>query len=699
MSWILAQEDTVPFTNNSTLDRWEIPFGEWMDQAVDWVDNNLQTILDVIEWPFATLIDLIVREFLVEISWVWVVLGMGLIAALVRNIKVGVFVAGALTVCGILGNAYWLETARTIGFIGVAVTLCVAIGIPMGVAAGRVDGLWKVTRPVLDGMQVIHSFVYMLPFIFFWGIGEVSATMVTMIFALPPLIRLTNLGIRQVPGDVVEAARAHGAPEWRVLFDVQLPLARPAIMTGINQTLLLAISMLGIAAIMGAGGLGRLLFRALSNQSVALGTSAGLAFFLVAVVLDRMSQREDTDSGNLFQRIREAWAHRKDPEALIPDDSGVVEFEPLQQYEPIRPAERFSMLLTLAGGALAVIAVFLPWVSGSGLISAYGRRTDQDLTGMTMNGLHGSGGSFFGIVVLVAGLFVVLAVIKVFLRPGRGARWLSVDGALLGAMVALVTSAAFYVADPPALAVEPTIEFGVLLAILGSAVATVSAFAWMRVAPHSPLHPLRADVAVGRLIGASVAVLIVLGGAFSAWSFDGRADVVITPEIQEQIDELEERARQNPADAAVIANDIANLINQAQASDAVLITGASEEGPRLGFWTLVLGLIGLGSTVFGAGVFGTQERKLWLWNTTSAGIGAGIAAIAFAWIFTFIRNADANFISGVGSFLTLMGGAFLLASTMAVMREFRRSKVYDDEPADSAAADKSSAEEHVEELV
>jgi glycine betaine/proline transport system permease protein len=700
VSWILAQAERVPITDNLVLDEWEIPFGEWMDQAVDWVDTRLDPLLDVIEWPFETMINFIVRDFLVDISWLWVVLGMGLIAALVRNIKVGAFVAVALTICGILGNAYWLETARTIGFIGVAVALCVLIGIPMGVAAGRVDGLWKVTRPVLDGMQVVHSFVYMLPFIFFWGIGEVSATMVTMIFALPPLIRLTNLGIRQVPEDVVEAARAHGAPEWRVLFDVQLPLARPAIMTGINQTLLLAISMLGIAAIMGAGGLGRLLFRALSNQSVALGTSAGLAFFLVAVVLDRMSQREDTDSGNLFQRVKQAWAHRKDPEALIPDeDSGVVEHEPVERYEPIEGRERVGMLVTLAGGLVAAVSVFLPWVSESGLISAYGRRADEDLTGMIMNGLDPSGGSFFGIIVLATGLFVVAAVLKAFLRPGRGARWLTVDGALIAGMVAFVTSAVFYLAEPSELAVEPAIGIGLWVAILGGAVATAGGFLWIRVAPHAPLHPLRVEIAKGRLIGATIAVLIIAAGSFSAWSFDGRADVVITPEIQEQIDELEEQARLNPQDAAVIANDIANLINQAQASEAVVVDGLSDEGPRLGIWTLVLGIAALGTTLFGAGVFGTEERKLWTWNTLTAGLGSGVAAIAFAWIFTFIRNADANFISGVGSFLALMGGLFLLASTMAVMREFRRAKVYEDEPLDDDEASEKGAEEQVEELV
>ena len=301
---LFLQTDGPGFMDNRILDEWQIPFGAWIDQGIDWIFVNMRSTLDALAFPFDYLIDAFVNDFLAKISWVWVVLAMALIASLARNIKVGAFVAVSLTICGLLGNSFWIETARTIGFIAVAVFFCVIIGIPIGIASGRVDAIWKVIRPILDAMQVVHSFVYMLPFIFFFGIGEVSATMVTMVFAVPPLIRLTNLGIRQVPSDVVEASRAYGAPEWRVLFDVQIPLARPAIMTGINQTLLLAISMLGIAAIMGAGGLGRLLFRALSNQDPALAASGGLAFFLVAIVLDRMTQREDTDSGNLFHRIR-----------------------------------------------------------------------------------------------------------------------------------------------------------------------------------------------------------------------------------------------------------------------------------------------------------------------------------------------------------------------------------------------------------
>lgn len=703
MRWIIAQGDGIPFMENRTLDQWEIPFGAWMDQAVDWIDNNLQPMLDVIEWPFNTLITFLVRDFLAEISWVWFVLGMVLITALVRNLKVGVFVGVALTICGILGDAYWLETARTIGFIGVAVVLCVIIGIPMGVAAGRVDGIWKVTRPVLDGMQVIHSFVYMLPFIFFWGIGEVSATMVTMIFALPPLIRLTNLGIRQVPGDVVEAARAHGAPEWRVLFDVQLPLARPAIMTGINQTLLLSISMLGIAAIMGAGGLGRLLFRALSNQDVALAASAGLAFFLVAVILDRMSQREDTDAGNLWHRIKQAWAHRQDPEVLMPDDADEAdeadEAERISavRYEPTRPQERVGMLVAFVGGALATVGAFLPWTGESGRISAYGNRGDEDLPGMVLSGLDASGGSFFGIVVLAMGLFIVASVLVTFLRPGKGPRWMTVDGALIAAMVTLITAGAYLLAEPSELALAPTVEIGLWLAIIGGAIATVGSGLWIWAAPHEPLHPLRADISWGRLIGAGIAAVIILIGSLGAWSFDGRADVVISPEIEAQIDEMEEQARLNPADATVIANDIANLINQAQATRAVVIDGVSDDGARLGIWTLLLGVAALGTTLLGVGVFGGEEHKRWIWSTVTAGLGAGVAAIAFAWIFTFIRNGNANFVSGIGSFVTLMGGAFVLSSTMSVLKEFRRAKVYGDELVD--AAEEAAAEEQVEELV
>ena len=683
--------------DNEVLDQFEIPFGPWADQAVDWIDNELQTLLDVIEWPFQTLIDLLVNDFLAEISWVWFVLGMFIVASLVRTIKVGVFVAGALILCGILGNAYWLETARTIGFIGVAVFLCVLIGIPIGIACGRVDSIWSVVRPVLDAMQVVHSFVYMLPFIFFFGIGETSATMVTMIFALPPLIRLTNLGIRQVPEDVVEASRAYGASEARVLTDVQLPLARPAIMTGINQTLLLAISMLGIAAIMGAGGLGRLLFRALSNQDVALAASAGLAFYLVALALDRMSQREDTDTGNLFRRIHQAWVHRRDPESLIPDEdaeeSRITVYKPVDRYAPVSARERSLMVTTIVGSALALISVLLEWTADAGKMSAWGRRVDEDLAGESFNGLAASGGSWFGYLLAFAALFVILAAIWAYLRPGVGPRWLTVDGAVIGSITMLLLSAIHALSSTSELSLDPGTGIGVIVAVVGSLVATAGSVLWLRIAPHSPLRPLSADVAWGPLVGAAIAFIFLMMAAFSGWSIDGRADVVITPDLQARLDQLRQDALDRPEDAGAIAAEISAALAEAQAEGAVITDGVTGDGTRLGLWTLLAGLGALAAVLPAIGLGGRNEHKQWRWSAIVAGIGAGIAAVSLAWIFTQSRSADPNYVSGIGAFLGAAGGIFIVASVSRTLSLFRRSKVYDDELEAQVAEALSGVEE------
>ena len=195
--------------------------------------------------------------------------------------------------------------------------------------------------------------------------------MVTMVFALPPLIRLTNLGIRQVPDDVVEASRAYGAPEWRVLLDVQLPLARQAIMTGLNQTLLLSISMLGIAAIMGAGGLGLLVFRAVQNLDIGLA-----AFVWSGAVhcgpwcLTAFLRPRPPTARNLFKRIRRAWAHRRDPEALLPEAATVGAVATTRGHSaPLSGGERRALAITAAGALIAIVAVFLPWGHDSGKIS------------------------------------------------------------------------------------------------------------------------------------------------------------------------------------------------------------------------------------------------------------------------------------------------------------------------------------------
>ena len=688
---VLAQQDggeslQPGFFDDEVLDQFQIPVGAWGDQAVDWIAVRLEWLLAIIEWPFSKLIGFLVGDVLEPAPWVAVVVAFFVIGTLARNVKVGAFAAVALSVCAILGNNYWLQTARTIGFVGVAVLLCVIIGIPLGVACGRVDGVWRVVRPVLDGMQVVHSFVYMLPFIFFFGIGTVSATMVTMVFALPPLVRLTNLGVRQVPEDVVEASRAYGAPEWRVLLDVQLPLARAAIMTGINQTLLLAISMLGIAAIMAAGGLGLVLFQAITTQDIPKGMASGLAFFLVAVVLDRISQPEGADSTSLLRRIRLAWAHRRDPEALVPagDSQSPADSADEPQadegtFAPLTASERRPILVVALGGLIAVLSVFLTWSSGAGFISAYGRRADEDLVGESFNGLSASGGSWFGYLAFVLGLMAAAAAITTLVAPGRGPRLWTADGAVIMSLALLVMMIVYVLAGPAELAAGQSTGAGVYVALAGAVLAALGSVLWIRLAPHSPLHPLSARIGWGRIAGALVAVVIIGVGAVSGWSFDQRTDVVITAETEARIAELKAKADADPTQAGVAAAEISALTSQLATEKLVVTDGISSKGPRLGAWSLLASLVGLAVAAPAAGMFGRGEHRQWRWSAITAGLGAGISCVALAWVATHVRSADPSYLTGVGAFLSMIGGVALVATTAGVIKEFRRSRVYADE--------------------
>ena len=679
------------FTDNEVLDLYLVPFGSWMEQASDWINENLGWLLAIIEWPFRTFNDLLVENVLQPMSWVGVVAAFFVVGTLVRNLRVGVFAGVAIALCGFLGDFFWRPTIETISFVIVAVLACVIIGLPLGVACGRLDSVWQVVRPILDAMQVVHAFVYMIPFVYFFGTGNVGATIVTMAFAIPPLVRLTNPGIRQVPADVVEASRAYGAPEWRVLFDVQVPLARPAIMTGINQTLLLAISMLGIAAIMGAKGLGGLLFGAISRQSVIDAVPAGLAFYLVAVVFDRISQPEGSGSGNLLRRIRRAWAHRRDPEALIPaeepataDEEAEAEAEaPSDQgtIAPLTGAERKPMLIAAVGGVVAAVSVLLTWTSGAGFLSAYGRRSDELLVGESFNGLSASGGSWFGWLALVLGLFVVAAVVNTWVSPGRGPRGLTSDGAVIASLALLVLMASYLLAAPSELAANSDTPVGPWIALVGALVASAGSVGWIRRSPHVAARPLSARVRWGAVGAAVFAVLVFAVGAVSVWSFDERGEVVVTPEVQAQLDELEARAEANPEDAGIISLEIAALRDELKADFRIIIDGVNSKGARLGIWTLVAGLAGLVAALPAAGVFGRDEHRQWRWSSITAGIGAGATCVAFGWIFTQVRSADPDYVSGIGSFLAMAGGLVLVAAVTAVIKEFGRAKIYADEAA------------------
>ncbi len=716
--WYRSTEDWA-LRANSVLDEWQIPVGDWVEQVVYWVDNNLIATLEVIEWPFSTLLAYIVDEWLLQMSWLTICIAFFALGWAVRNFQVGLMSFVGLLVCGLLGDDYWRETALTIGFIGVAVLLCVLIGIPIGVLCGRVDGAWRVVRPVLDAMQVVHSFVYMLPFIFFFGIGSVSATMVTMTFALPPLIRLTNLGIRQVPVDVVEAARAYGAPERRVLMDVQLPLARPAIMTGLNQTLLLSISMLGIAAIMGAGGLGRLLFQAISNQDIALAGSAGLAFFLVAVTLDRISQPQSDDAGNLFSRIGRAWANRRTPENLLSAQNGDADTgsahrpareptKPVESYVQPDSRERRAVVVTAMGSLVALLALLLPWSIDAGLISSYARSTDSALDG-SFNGVAAPGGSWFGIFIAFTAAAALAASLTTLWRAGSGSRWLAPHGAVVFAATSLLASLAFTLAQPPDNVNAVSIGSGAYLAVLGSIVAFVGACWWLWCSPMSPRRPLPARVGWGRLMACSFAMVLLVMGGYSGWSYDTREGVVITPELQAEMDQIAAEARAKneaaraadaAADAAAAAGDLElerqkrseaiQALNEesvlaaeitAKRSEAtrtgdIIHDGYESEGAGLGIWTLLAGLAALAFAIPAVGLTGVDESRRYRWSALVAAAGLGIAVVSLAWVFTIARVADTNLVSGAGVVFTMAAGVVLFASCRGTLGEFGRKKVY-----------------------
>ena len=270
----------------------DLSFKEFSRTYGDGIESFFDPLLYFLVW---------LEKLLVNTPWPLILIVIAIMAWI--GARSWYVVAG--TICSFLVIGYfgmWVDTMSTLAIISVATLLCISVGIPLGILMSRSDRLQSIVTPVLDVMQTIPSFVYLIPVVMLLGIGKVPGVLAVCIYALPPVVRLTNLGIRLVDKEVLEAAESFGASYRQKLFGVQIPLALPNIFAGVNQTIMMALAMVVIASMIGVKGLGLPVLRAISNQYLALGMLNGLAIVALAIIFDRISQ----SFGKRLQRHRES---------------------------------------------------------------------------------------------------------------------------------------------------------------------------------------------------------------------------------------------------------------------------------------------------------------------------------------------------------------------------------------------------------
>ncbi len=273
----------------------KIPIGPWVADGVDWITLNGQFVFDFISNVLETMINWVL--WVLEAPHPLVVVGAATILAYVvrRSFVFAAFVL--LSLLFIINQGYWEETTQTLSLVLSASLVCMVIGVPVGVAAAHRKWLYEALRPVLDLMQTIPTFVYLIPALILFGLGMVPGLIATVIFAIPAPIRLTQLGISSTPTQLLEAGQAFGATKRQLLWQVELPYALPSIMAGLTQTIMLSLSMVVIAALVGADGLGVPTLRALNTVNIARGFEVGMAIVLVAIVLDRFFRVSEPGGG------------------------------------------------------------------------------------------------------------------------------------------------------------------------------------------------------------------------------------------------------------------------------------------------------------------------------------------------------------------------------------------------------------------
>ena len=259
----------------------------WVDDVIDWITVNLNFILDPISNAILRFL-VTLEDFLKWIPWPILIIGVTAMGYKAAGRAVGIFSLASLLLLG--GFGLWESAMETLSLIIVSVITSIVIAIPVGILAARNNTLDALLRPILDAMQTMPAFVYLVPAIMFFGLGDQAGVLATVIYAVPPAIRLTNLGIRQVSPNIVEAARSFGTSNRQLLWKVQVPMAVPTIMAGINQTTMMALAMVVIASLVGAGGLGDDVNRALSQFQPGKALNGGIGIVILAIIIDRLTQ-------------------------------------------------------------------------------------------------------------------------------------------------------------------------------------------------------------------------------------------------------------------------------------------------------------------------------------------------------------------------------------------------------------------------
>lgn len=278
----------------SAIDKVLNPFQLYTIPLDDWITNSINFIVDNFR-PFFQAIGLPIRWTLQNIEWgfqaipplIFIII-ISLIAWKIAGSKVAIYHIISLTLIGLLD--IWEQAMVSLALVITAIAFCLVIGIPLGIISAKNDRLERLIRPCLDVMQTLPTFVYLVPVVMLFGIGEVPGVMATIIFAIPPLIRLTNLGIRQVSPEIVEAGIAFGSTPWQLLWEAQIPLAMPTILAGINQAILMALSMSVVTSMIAVPGLGQMVLQGVGRLDVGLAAVGGLGIVLLAIMLDRLTQ-------------------------------------------------------------------------------------------------------------------------------------------------------------------------------------------------------------------------------------------------------------------------------------------------------------------------------------------------------------------------------------------------------------------------